>query len=57
MSHAELDNADELDEGSPEELGAAYGALATILPALTVMGGCGGTDIRHVEQMCKHASA
>ncbi|MDO8381533.1 MAG: homocysteine S-methyltransferase family protein [Microbacterium sp.] len=49
MSHAELDEADELDAGDPEELAARYAALARVLPELTVMGGCCGTDARHVD--------
>jgi homocysteine S-methyltransferase len=47
-SHAELDEADELDEGDPEDLGARYAALREQLPGLTVVGGCCGTDDRHV---------
>jgi S-methylmethionine-dependent homocysteine/selenocysteine methylase len=52
-SHAELDEAEELDEGDPEELGAQYGELRSRLPEGRVVGGCCGTDARHVEQMCK----
>jgi len=33
-------------------LGAQYRALRTLLPRLTVMGGCCGTDHRHVEAIC-----
>ena len=47
-SHAELDEAEELDEGNPEELGAQYRALRDALPAVSVLGGCCGTDQRHV---------
>ena len=47
-SHAELDEAPELDEGDPIDLGARYAALATKLPRLSVLGGCCGTDHRHV---------
>jgi S-methylmethionine-dependent homocysteine/selenocysteine methylase len=49
MSHAELDNADELDDGNPQELGEQYHALMHLLPNLVVLGGCCGTDHRHVE--------
>ncbi|CAN5777450.1 homocysteine S-methyltransferase family protein [soil metagenome] len=52
-SHAELDEATELDEGDPVDLGARYAALAAKLSALTVLGGCCGTDHRHVEEICK----
>jgi S-methylmethionine-dependent homocysteine/selenocysteine methylase len=48
-SHAELDAMDELDAGDPDELGAAYRELREHLPALCVVGGCCGTDQRHVE--------
>jgi homocysteine S-methyltransferase len=49
MSHAELDEAEELDAGDPEELANEYVALRERLPQLTVLGGCCGTDHRHVE--------
>ncbi len=49
MSHAELDNADELDAGDPEELGALYRELFDMMPQLVVLGGCCGTDHRHLE--------
>ena len=49
MSHAELDAATELDEGDPLELAAQYLALRERLPNATVLGGCCGTDDRHVE--------
>ncbi|MFQ6170878.1 homocysteine S-methyltransferase family protein [Oryzobacter sp. R7] len=48
LSHAELDEAEELDEGDPDELAAQYLALRERLPALTVLGGCCGTDHRHI---------
>ena len=48
MSHAELDEAEELDEGNPEELAQDYLALLDQLPQLCVLGGCCGTDHRHV---------
>jgi S-methylmethionine-dependent homocysteine/selenocysteine methylase len=47
-SHAELDEATELDEGDPMELGAQHAALRDQLPAVRVLGGCCGTDARHV---------
>ena len=52
MSHAELDAADELDDGDPDELGEQYRALRARLPKLTVVGGCCGTDDRHVAAVC-----
>ena len=52
MSHAELNDASELDAGNPTELGQEYAALRTHkLKRLNVMGGCCGTDHRHVEQI------
>ncbi|WP_170429848.1 homocysteine S-methyltransferase family protein [Ruegeria arenilitoris] len=55
LSHAELDAADELDDGNPREFGELHQELAKILPNLTVIGGCCGTDHRHVEHVCKAA--
>jgi S-methylmethionine-dependent homocysteine/selenocysteine methylase len=48
MSHAELDEAEDLDDGDPVDLGRRYAELAQRLPALGVLGGCCGTDDRHV---------
>ena len=48
-SHQELDEATELDAGDPTDLAARYAALGRRLPALHVVGGCCGTDHRHVE--------
>jgi homocysteine S-methyltransferase len=50
-SHAELDNATELDAGNPEELGSQYRNLLGRFPHLNVLGGCCGTDHRHVERI------
>src|SRR6478672_6607043 len=47
-SHAELDEAQELDEGDPVALAAEHGALRPRLGAVSVLGGCCGTDHRHV---------
>jgi S-methylmethionine-dependent homocysteine/selenocysteine methylase len=47
-SHAELDEATELDEGDPVDLGARHAALRDRLPTVRVLGGCCGTDARHV---------
>ena len=51
QSHAELDAAEELDEGDPDDLAHAQTRLTAQLPALTVLGGCCGTDARHVRAM------
>jgi homocysteine S-methyltransferase len=50
-SHAELDAATELDAGNPQELGADYARLRARWPSLNVIGGCCGTDHRHVAAM------
>jgi S-methylmethionine-dependent homocysteine/selenocysteine methylase len=52
MSHAELDEAEELDDGDPDDLGARYAALRERLPRVNVLGGCCGTDHRHVAAIC-----
>jgi len=51
-SHAELDESTELDVGDPQELGGNYRDLQAVLPRMTVVGGCCGTDHRHVEAIC-----
>ncbi len=51
-SHAELDEATELDAGDPADLGARYAALREQLPHLNVLGGCCGTDHLHVTEIC-----
>lgn len=48
-SHAELDESTELDVGNPAELGSLYRSLRASLPQLSVLGGCCGTDHRHVD--------
>ncbi|MCX6397063.1 MAG: homocysteine S-methyltransferase family protein [Propionibacteriales bacterium] len=55
-SHAELDDAVELDDGDPEELGREYAALRSLLPGLTVLGGCCGTDVRHLRSIAAHCT-
>ncbi len=51
-SHAELDEATELDAGDPEELGAQHRTVRKRLANLAVFGGCCGTDHRHVAAIC-----
>lgn len=48
MSHAELDESEVLDDGDPLELAKQFRALRERMPLLTVLGGCCGTDSRHV---------
>lgn len=60
MSHAELDAATALDAGDPAEFGHLHALLAAHLPALRVLGGCCGTDHRHIGALgehCLHARA
>lgn len=56
-SHAELNEAVTLDDGDPADLGRRYAEARRLLPNLRVIGGCCGTDHRHVEEMCKALSA
>jgi S-methylmethionine-dependent homocysteine/selenocysteine methylase len=51
MSHAELNESPTLDVGNPVELGQQYAELRRRLPRLNVLGGCCGTDHRHVESI------
>jgi homocysteine S-methyltransferase len=51
-SHAELDGAEELDPGDASALADHYRVLQTRLPSLTVVGGCCGTNHRHVAAIC-----
>jgi S-methylmethionine-dependent homocysteine/selenocysteine methylase len=51
-SHAELDEAEDLDDGDPADLGRRHAELRGALPKLMLLGGCCGTDIRHVTSIC-----
>ncbi|UQN09070.1 homocysteine S-methyltransferase family protein [Deinococcus sp. QL22] len=56
-SHKELDAMTELDAGDPAELGQLYRTLLERHPQITVLGGCCGTDLRHVTavaEACVH---
>ncbi|KQY08772.1 homocysteine methyltransferase [Rhizobium sp. Root73] len=50
-SHAELDEATDLDDGDPQEFGTLYAEMAQRLPGLRVVGGCCGSDIRHIKAL------
>ncbi len=56
LSHAELDEAEELDDGNPSELGRQNADLRNMLPDLTVFGGCCGTDERHIHEIAQAIS-
>jgi len=48
-SHAELDEA--TDDGNPRLLADQHAQLAPLLPSVPVLGGCCGTDTRHVAAL------
>lgn len=48
MSHEELEACTELDAGNPLELGQLYGDIRKRFANFTVLGGCCGTDVRHI---------
>jgi S-methylmethionine-dependent homocysteine/selenocysteine methylase len=48
-SHQELNDSPDLDAGDPIELGGQYRDLVQAHPQINVLGGCCGTDHRHVE--------
>jgi S-methylmethionine-dependent homocysteine/selenocysteine methylase len=50
-SHAELDDSTELDAGDPIAFGREHADLRSRFPQLTILGGCCGTDQRHIEQI------
>jgi len=56
QSHAELDEAETLDDGDPLELADLYAELKKLLPELSVVGGCCGTDHRHVREIAQRLS-
>ena len=54
QSHAELDESTSLDDGDPVEFGHFYAAFGRSLPNLRLVGGCCGSDHRHVGEACRH---
>jgi S-methylmethionine-dependent homocysteine/selenocysteine methylase len=50
-SHAELNEAPDLDAGDPHELGREHRAIVAGRPRINVLGGCCGTDHRHIERI------
>ena len=59
LSHAELNEAPNLDDGNPRELGGQYADLLRQHPQMNVLGGCCGTSHRYIEEIaraCKTAS-
>ena len=51
LTHEELDAAETLDPGDIGLLTASYDELRPVLPSLRVVGGCCGTDARHVAAL------
>ena len=51
MSHAELDAAPDLDAGDPVELAGQLAGLQHL--GITVLGGCCGTDVRHIRALAQ----
>jgi homocysteine S-methyltransferase len=51
LSHAELDEAEDLDTGDRAFLAATTRDIQQLVPSLTILGGCCGTDARHVAQI------
>lgn len=49
MSHEQLDNAETLDIGDIENFGARNAALAPEAAGDQHLGGCYGTDARHIN--------
>jgi homocysteine S-methyltransferase len=52
-SHAELDESTTLDAGDPDDLGRRYSGLREAFPSMRVLGGCCGTDHRHIAAICE----
>jgi len=62
MSHEELDAAEELDSGDPQDLAERYRFIVDAMPWVRVLGGCCGTDHRHISAISnsccgQHAAA
>lgn len=52
-SHQELDESETLDEGDIADLGRRYRALTRAHPQMRILGGCCGTDHRHIAAICE----
>jgi homocysteine S-methyltransferase len=57
LSHAELDQSEALDEGDPEELGELIGALCKKFSHFKIVGGCCGTDMRHLQSILEQVKS
>lgn len=56
-SHAELDEAEELDDGDPTDLARQLSDIRRKFPHIQVLGGCCGTDMRHMAKIAKEAGS
>jgi homocysteine S-methyltransferase len=56
-SHAELDESPEIDSGDAEEFATAHADLLPAVPNLRLIGGCCGTDHRHIAALCRRLFA
>ena len=57
FSHAELDVAEELDEGDPDELGIQVGGLRKHFSHFNILGGCCGSNLSHMKRILEEAKA
>jgi len=51
LSHSELNEATELDDGNVTDLGVQVRAICESFPHINVVGGCCGTDHRHIREI------
>ena len=56
-SHAQLDESETLDDGDPRELGCQYRAMTEMMPWVNVLGGCCGSDLRHMTEIARAVAA
>jgi S-methylmethionine-dependent homocysteine/selenocysteine methylase len=56
LSHNELDESETLDDGDPTELASDYVAIRRLQGQVSVLGGCCGTDHRHIQQIYEACS-
>lgn len=56
-SHSELEAAEELDSGNPDELGIQVGGLRKQYPHFNILGGCCGSNLQHIKRIIEEAKA
>jgi methionine synthase I (cobalamin-dependent) len=52
-SHAELDESPEIDVGDLGEFAGSHASLLPLVADLRLIGGCCGTDYRHIAAICR----